>query len=49
LKINNSITFSLPLNSVKDLAKKLAEAENDIDVQLNLSTGEKLNVEIKFE
>jgi hypothetical protein len=49
LKINNSITFSLPLNNVKDLAKKLAEADTDIDVELNIATGEKLSVEIKYE
>jgi hypothetical protein len=49
LKINNSITFSLPLQSAKELAKKLSEVDTDIDVELNLATGEKLNVEIKYE
>ena len=49
LKINNSITFSLPLEKTKELAKKLSEADTDIDIELNLSTGEKLNVEVKFD
>jgi hypothetical protein len=48
-KINNSITFSLPLKNAKELAKKLSEVETDVDVELNLATGEKLNVEIKYE
>jgi hypothetical protein len=49
LKINNSVTFSLPLKNVKELAKSLAEADTDINVEFNLTTGEKLSVEIKFE
>lgn len=49
LKINNSVTFSLPLKNVKELAKKLSEADTDIDVELNLSTGDKLNIEVKYE
>jgi hypothetical protein len=49
LKINNSVTFSLPLKNAKELAKKLSEIDSDIDVELNLATGEKLNIEIKYE
>jgi hypothetical protein len=49
LKINNSITFSLPLKNAQELAKKLSEVDTDIDVELNLATGEKLLVEIKYE
>jgi hypothetical protein len=49
LKISNSITFTLPLKSAKELAKKLSEIDTDVDVELNLATGEKLNIEIKYE
>ena len=49
LKIHNSITLPLPLKSAKDLAKKLLEVREDIEVELNFSTGKKTNVEIKYE
>ena len=49
LKINNSITIPLPLKSAKKLAKKLLEVQDDVEIQLNFSTGKKTTVEIKFE
>ena len=49
LKINNSITIPLPLKSAKELAKKLLEVQEDIEIELNFSTGKKTTVEIKFE
>ena len=48
LKINNSITIPLPLKSAKDLAKKLLEVQEDIEIELNFSTGKKPDVEIKY-
>ncbi len=49
LKINNSITVPLPLRSAKELATKLLEVQEDIEIELNFSTGSKTVVEIKFE
>ncbi len=49
LKINNSITIPLPLKSAKELAKKLLEVQEDVEIQLNFSTGKKTSVEIKYE
>ena len=49
LKINNSITFSLPLKSAKELAKKLLEVEDTVDVEINFLSGKELILEIKRE
>ena len=49
LKIHNSITLPLPLKSAKDLAKKLLEVREDIEIELNFATGKKTIVEIKYE
>ena len=49
LKINNSITIPLPLKSAKELANKLLEVKEDIEIELNLATGKEPNVEIKYE
>ena len=49
LKINNSITIPLPLKRAKELAKRLLEVQEDVEIQLNFSTGKKTTVEIKFE
>jgi len=49
LKINNSITIPLSLKSAKDLAKKLSEVQEDIEIELNFSSGKEPTVEIKYE
>ena len=49
LKINNSITLPLPLKSAKELAKKLLEVQEDVEIELNFATGKKTTVEIKYE
>jgi hypothetical protein len=49
LKINNSITIPLPLKSAKELATKLLEVKDDIEIQLNFATGKETTVEIKYE
>jgi hypothetical protein len=49
LKINNSITIPLPLKSAKELAAKLLEVKEDIEIELNLATGKEASVEIKYE
>jgi hypothetical protein len=49
LKINNSITLPLPLKNAKELAKKLLEVQEDIEIKLNFSTGKETNVEIRYE
>jgi hypothetical protein len=49
LKINNSITFPLPLKTAKELAAKLLEVKEDVEVELSFSTGKEPTVEIKFE
>jgi hypothetical protein len=49
LKINNSISIPLPLKSAKDLAAKLLEVKEDMEIELNLATGKEASVEIKYE
>ena len=49
LKINNSITIPLPLKSAKELAAKLLEVKEDIEIELNLATGKETTVEINYE
>jgi hypothetical protein len=49
LKINNSITFPLPLKKAKELATKLLEVEEDIAIELSFSSGKETAVEIKYE
>ncbi len=49
LKVNNSITVPLPLESAKDLAKKLLEVQEDVELELSFSTGKRSTVEVKFE
>jgi hypothetical protein len=49
LKINNSITFPLPLKKAKELAQKLLEVQGDVEIKLNFASGEKTTVEINWE
>ena len=49
LKINNSITLPLPLKSAKELARKLLEVQEDVEIEFNFSTGKETRVEIKLE
>ncbi len=39
LTINNKVSFSLPLKSAKDLAKKLLEADDSVEIEINFSNG----------
>jgi hypothetical protein len=49
LKINNSITLPLPLKSAKELASKLLEVKDDVEIVLKFSTGKKTTVEIIYD
>ncbi len=49
LKVHNSITLPLPLKSARELAKKLLDIQEDVEIELNFATGEKAAVEIKYE
>ncbi len=49
LKINNSITLPLPLKSAKELAAKLLEVQEDVEIELNFATGKETTLEIKYE
>jgi len=49
LKIDNTIAFPLPLKKAKELAKKLSDINEDVEVVLNLSSGKEVKVEIKYE
>jgi|WetSurMetagenome_2_1015567.scaffolds.fasta_scaffold846085_1 hypothetical protein len=49
LKINSSITIPLPLKSAKELAKKLLEVQEDVEIEINFATGKETMVEIKYE
>ena len=49
LKINNSIAVPLQLKSAKELAQKLLEVHDDVEINLNFLSGEQTTVEIKYE
>jgi len=49
LKINNSITVPLPLKSAKELAQKLMEIQEDVEIKLNFASGKKTTMEISWE
>ncbi len=49
LKIDNIVTIPLPLKSAKELAKKLLEVQEDVEIELNFATGKETTVEIKYE
>jgi len=49
LKMHNSITLPMPLKSARELAKKLLEVQDDVEIELNFATGKKPTVEIKYE
>jgi hypothetical protein len=49
LKIDNSITVPLPMKSAKELAQKLLEVEDDVEIKLNFASGKKTTVEINWE
>ena len=49
LKIDNSITLPLPLKDAKELAQKLLEVQDDVEIKLNFASGKKAKVEINWE
>jgi hypothetical protein len=49
LKVHNSITLPLPLKSARELAKKLLDIQDDVEIELNFASGKKTTVEIKYE
>jgi hypothetical protein len=49
LKLNSSIVIPLPLKKAKELASKLLEVKEDIEIEINLATGKEAKVEIKYE
>ena len=49
LKINSTIAIPLPLKKAKELATKLLEVQEDIEIEFNFATGKETLVDIKFE
>jgi hypothetical protein len=49
LKINSAITIPLPLKSAKELAKKLLEVQEDVEIELNFAKGKETTLEIIYE
>jgi hypothetical protein len=49
LKISKSIVIPLPLKTAKELAKKLLEIQEDVEIELNFTPGKEPDVEIKYE
>jgi hypothetical protein len=49
LKIDNTITIPLPLKKAKELAQKLTEMEDDVEIELGFTSGKETKVEIKYE
>ena len=46
LKISKSINFKIPLKTAKELAAKLAEVKEDVEVEINFTTGKEVGVEL---
>jgi hypothetical protein len=49
LKISKSINFKIPLKTAKELAAKLAEVKEDVEVEINFATGKEVGVEFRYE
>jgi hypothetical protein len=49
LKIDKSITFALPLKTARELARKLSEIDENVDIELSFSSGKEMSVEIKYD
>ncbi len=49
LKINSTIAIPLPLKKAKELAAKLLEVQEDVEIEFNFATGKETIVDIKFE
>jgi len=49
LKIDSSISIPLPLKKAKELAEKLLEVQEDVEIELNFASGKDATVEIKYE
>jgi hypothetical protein len=49
LKISKTFSFKIPLKTARELAKKLEEVQDDVDVEINFNTGKEVQVEIKYE
>ena len=49
LKINNSVTIPLPMKNAKELAQKLLEVKDDVEIKLSFTSGKKTDVEIEYE
>jgi len=49
LKIDNTITIPLPLKTAKELAKKLMEIKDDVELEIGFVSGKEVHVEIKYE
>jgi hypothetical protein len=49
LKINNMITIPLSLKNVKELAAKLNEVKDDMEIEILIETGKEASVGIKYE
>jgi hypothetical protein len=49
LKINNSIIIPLPLKKAKELAQKLMDVQDDVEIKLSFASGKKTTVEIDYE
>jgi hypothetical protein len=49
IKINSNITVPLPLKSAKELAAKLLEVDEDMEVEIQFETGKDASVAFKYE
>ena len=49
LKIGNAITVPLPLKSAKELAQKLLDIDDDVEIRINFTSGKKTALEIYYE
>ena len=49
LKIDNAVTIPLPLKSAKELAQKLLDIDDDVEIKINFASGKKTALEIYYE
>ena len=49
LKISKSISFTMPMKTAKELAAKLADVKEDVEIEINFASGKEVAVELKYE
>jgi hypothetical protein len=49
LKLNGSVKIPISLKKAKELAQKLLDVKEEAEIELNFASGQKTELEIKYE